>query len=261
MNTLAKIAIKEVVKAAQKAGEIILEHYHDEIEIIRKSDNSPVTIADKLSSEYIIKVLQKLHPKIAIISEENDEKENLQILRKHTLFWLIDPLDGTWVFINKKGTFTVNIALIEDGVPIFGVLHSPLDGTTYYNDEKSAYKIHKNSCKKIQAKIPGKEGYDFLVSNVNLNQSTSDFIAKYKVNTITPIPSSIKLALLAEGKGDIYPRFKPTFSWDTAAGHAILKAVGGEVYDTTGKPLIYNRKTLLNPSFIAVSDKRKVVVL
>lgn len=256
MTTLSKISIQEIVVAAKQAGDIILEHYNDEIEVIQKSDNSPVTLADKLSSEYIITVLEKLHPKIPIISEENDEKENLKILHKHKLFWLIDPLDGTWVFINKKGTFTVNIALIEDGAPIFGVLHSPLDNATYYNDEVSAYKVTKKGCKKIQPKIPSKEGYDFLVSNVNINQSTSDFIGKYRVNTITPIPSSIKLALLAEGKGDIYPRYKPTYSWDTAAGHAILRAVGGEVYDISGEPLVYNRETLLNPSFIAVADSK-----
>ncbi|MFI4983723.1 MAG: 3'(2'),5'-bisphosphate nucleotidase CysQ [Rickettsiales bacterium] len=254
MTTLAKIAINQVVKAAQKAGEIILEYYKGDIEIVRKADNSPVTVADKHSSEYIIGVLEKLHPEIPVISEENDDKQNLAILHKHKLFWLIDPLDGTWVFINKKGTFTVNIALVEDGVPIFGVVYSPLDKATYYNDETAAYKIHNKITKKIHPKVPGIEGYDFLVSNVNVNQSTADFIAKYKVNTITPIPSSIKLVLLAEGSGDIYPRFKPTYSWDTAAGHAVLRAVGGEVYDTSGKPLVYNRKTLLNPSFIAVSN-------
>lgn len=259
MDLSQKKEINHLLKTAQSACKLVLEYYnnHTDLEIESKNDNSPVTIADKKSSDLIIKSLHELNNRIPVISEENPDAQNLDIIKKHKTYWLIDPIDGTWSFIKKKGYFTVNIALIKNGEPIWGLVASPLDNSSiYYIDhEDHACKLSDGKTKLLKPKKIYDKGFDFLVSHQNLNQKTQDLISKFKIQTITPIASSIKLAFMAEGIGHIYPRYKPTCIWDTAAGHALLKRIGGEVFDaTTMKPLRYNNSTLLNPNFIAVSD-------
>lgn len=249
------LEIDKIIQIARDAGDIVMKYYEQSsIDIEQKEDKSPVTIADKKSSEFIEKELHKVHKNIPVITEEADPKYNLDLMLNNKSYWLIDPIDGTWSFIRKRGIFTVNIGFVKNGQPILGVIHSPLDGFTYYNiPSEGAFKTDGVQTNQISPKFSDKESYDFLVSHQNINQKTSDFINTYPVKTITPIPSSIKLSMLAEGNGDIYPRFKPTYVWDTAAGHAILKEVGGEVYDINGVPLSYATQ-LENPSFIAVSS-------
>jgi 3'(2'), 5'-bisphosphate nucleotidase len=260
MELTNKSDINFVIKAAKSASKLIMEYYNNslDLDIESKIDNSPVTIADKKSSDLIIKQLHVLNSRIPVISEENPAKENLEIIKKHKTYWLIDPIDGTWSFIKKAGNFTVNIGLVKNGVPIWGLIVSPIeDDAVYFIDHKSvACKEVKGRIKKIHPSKPPIKGFDFLVSNRDLNQNAQDFISKFAINTITPIKSSIKMAYIAEGIGHIYPRFKQTCIWDTAAGHALLKSVGGEVYNANGfEPLTYNdTKTLYNPDFIAVSD-------
>ncbi len=260
MTTLQRPEIDRIVEIARSAGDIIMKFYaQPSVDIERKDDKSPVTLADKKASEFIDKELNSIHKHIAFISEEADLGYNLDLMKKSKSFWLIDPIDGTWSFIRKKGVFTVNIALIQNGEPIFGVIHSPLDGNTYYNiPADGAFKTDGVQTLQISPNFKAKTDFDFLVSHQNLNQKTTDFINKFKVKTITPIPSSIKLCMLSEGIGDIYPRFKPTYIWDTAAGHAILREVGGEIYSEQGDKLKYN-KQLENPNFIAVSSTQIII--
>lgn len=253
----ANINIKKVLGIAHSAAQLLLDYYDvEDLEVERKGDNSPVTVADKESSQFISEELKKIYPNIPVVSEENDKELSLNIIKKCPKFWLVDPLDGTWSFIQKKSYFTINIALVKDGKPIWGLIQSPIFKTAYYIDEKGkAVKSEGKSVVKMLSKKISKAGIDFLVSNRNLDQKLQDFISYFKVKTITPVPGAIKFALMSEGKGDIYPRFRATGLWDTAAGQALLNAVGGEVFDIKGHPLRYNGVSLNNPDFIAVTDK------
>jgi 3'(2'), 5'-bisphosphate nucleotidase len=254
---LSSPEINAIIKIAQESAHLIMGYYNSALpEAERKSDNSPVTIADKHASEYIIAELAKINASIPVVSEENKEEDNIAIIKKHQTFWLIDPIDGTWSFIRKKGEFTVNIALIVEGQAVWGLIANPQDGAVYYMDEHNqCIKLYQKKHLVISGKDCSDSGLDFLVSHQNLNQRIQDYIAQFPVKTITPIPSSLKFALMAEGKGDIYPRFKRTCIWDTAAGHALLTAIGGGIYKLSGEPLNYNSGILENPDFIAVSRK------
>ncbi len=251
-----KIDPTKIVQVAIKASELVMSYYNKGYaEVKSKKDNSPVTEADYESSALITESLYKLDPYIPVISEEGDDQQGLGIIKRSDLYWLVDPIDGTWSFIRRNGAFVINIALVKDGNPIFGVISSPLHGSTYYNDESHVYKIEYGKTRQVHPNRDFSNGLDFLVSDSNLCQSAQDFLGKHTVKTLTPIPSAYKFALMVEGQGDIYPRFKPTYTWDTAAGHALLKSVGGDIYDINGSPLQYN-KTLLNPNFIAVVDTK-----
>lgn len=253
MNTLLNNeSIEKIKELSVKAGKLLNHYYSQDLEVIEKEDSSPVTKADLEANDIIVSGIKEISS-IPIISEENDNVANQDIMSNADLFWIIDPLDGTHSFITKRGFFTVNIALVKDGVPIFGALYSPLDHTLYWNHEDCAFSHKGSKTSKIAANSNFADGYDFLVSYRNLDSKLQDLISGYKVKTVTPITSSIKFALIAEGKGDIYPRFKDTSAWDTAAGHAILRAVGGEIYMLDKKPLVY--KTLLNPHFIAMGSR------
>lgn len=249
--------IEYIISLAGKACRVIMDYYNAPLpKIETKLDNSPVTIADKHSSDLIIEGLLKIDNNIPVVSEEREEGENLEIIKNNNIFWLIDPIDGTWSFIKKKGEFTVNIALIEGGKPVWGLIANPQDNSVYYiNTYGKCRKRYESKDVVLIGKKASDTGMDFLVSHQNLEQRMQDYVNNFKVNTITPIPSSIKFALMVEGKGDIYPRFKRTCIWDTAAGHALLLAIGGDIYDLNGKPLVYNSGNLENPDFVAVSRK------
>ena len=260
MNELLEIS----VKAAIEAGKKILEVYEKEFEVETKKDNSPLTEADKRSHLTIKDILAPLG--IDMLSEEGrqlpyDERKNWK------KFWLIDPLDGTKEFIKRNGEFTVNIALIEDGLPVAGVVHVPVTGKTYFGeknngsyiftfsdaDSKSVSEYMQNAEKLPDADAPSV--YTVVASRSHNTPETENFIDekrnKYgEVNCISS-GSSIKLCLVAEGKANVYPRLAPTMEWDTAAGHAVAKFAGCNVYNyQTGKELEYNKENLLNPWFV-----------
>lgn len=260
MNDLLKVSIE----AAIEAGKRILDVYKDEFAIETKSDSSPLTEADKRSHHAIKDILSPLS--IDMLSEEGkllsyDERKGWK------KFWLIDPLDGTKEFIKRNGEFTVNIALIEDGLPVAGVVHVPVSGKTYYGAEgKGSFVFtYKEADKKpveeyIQAaeKLPEASlpaVYTVVASRSHNTAETENFIEERRkqygdVNCISS-GSSIKLCLVAEGKANVYPRLAPTMEWDTAAGHAVAKFAGCTVCDyTTGKELHYNKENLLNPWFV-----------
>jgi 3'(2'), 5'-bisphosphate nucleotidase len=237
---------------AQEAGQAILEIYQQaDFEVQIKSDQSPLTKADLASHHIIIEALKKLTPDIPILSEEGHTLNS-----KEDTFWCVDPLDGTKEFIKKNDEFTVNIALIEQHQPVLGVIHIPLMNETFMALQgEGAFKIQDNQTQR-PLKHNGKKHSPpiFAVSRSHLNEKTKTFIDRHHGITM-PAGSSLKLTLLAEGKADAYPRFGPTSLWDMAAGHAILKETGGEIYTLDQQALVYNINRIINPDLIAVRDK------
>ncbi|MEG2339706.1 MAG: 3'(2'),5'-bisphosphate nucleotidase CysQ [Odoribacter sp.] len=260
--------LNTAIDAALKAGNTILDIYNDpaaDFEIERKADNSPLTIADRKANEVIMGYLQ--NTPYPIISEEN-KSVDFEVRRHWKSVWVVDPLDGTKEFIKRNGEFTVNIAFIQEGVPLLGVIYIPVKKILYYGTaEKGAFKIEgisrtngidfaKPVEQALRLPLNGKHaGCVVVASRSHLNVETEQFIDRIREDkgdvSLTSIGSSIKICLVAEGSADIYPRFAPTMEWDTAAGHAIAKAAGKELYETDEKtPLHYNKENLLNPWFI-----------
>ena len=252
------------IKAAYFAGKEILNIYETGFEVEIKNDNSPVTLADRAAHACILKYLDST--KLPILSEEG-KGIPFEDRKKWNPFWLVDPLDGTKEFIKKNGEFTVNIALIQDGNPVLGVIWVPVKSILYFGEQAlGAYKISNltklptqiEDFTKDENKLPIEELKDEFVvvaSRSHLSDETSDFIENLKKKhnkvTTTSMGSSLKLCLVAEGKANIYPRFAPTMEWDTAAGQAIVQASGKIVKDyKTRAPLRYNKKSLLNNWFI-----------
>ena len=252
MIVLDQTLLDHVKMIAEEAGQAILSIYQqDDFEIQIKSDQSPLTKADLSSHHIITKALKKLTPEIPILSEEGEKLES-----DIKTFWCVDPLDGTKEFIKRNGEFTVNIALIADHLPVLGVVHIPVANETYIGMKGfSAKKIkdHQVHNLSIQNNKMGQPPI-FAVSRSHLNQATQDFIEHHQAKTVAA-GSSLKLTMLAEGLADAYPRFGPTSLWDMAAGHAILKETGGEIFTLDDQPLVYNVNKILNPDLIAVRDK------
>jgi len=255
--------LKIVIEAALLAGREIMTVYSSKIEVFTKADDSPLTHADRKANAVIIDILEQTG--IPIISEENKQLD-YQTRRTWNRCWLVDPLDGTKEFIKRNGEFTVNIALIENGVPVLGVIYVPDSMELYYGDldSKTAYKVklsaHDTPLEEVlfNAKpiFPKEDTEYFRIvgSRSHLNQETNDFITgidSKRNKLIVSKGSSLKFCLIAEGLADIYPRYAPTMEWDTAAGHAICEAVGIQVIALPeGIPLRYNKENLLNPSFL-----------
>ena len=244
--------LNQVKGITEEAGRAILKIYQqDDVGIQTKQDQSPLTQADLASHDIITKALKHLTPDILILSEEG------RILDGEVdTFWCVDPLDGTKEFIKKNDEFTVNIALIEHHQPILGVIHVPVTNETFMALQgEGAFKVQDNQTQRLAKQSGGNHAPPiFAVSRSHLNEKTKAFIDSHQATTI-PAGSSLKLTLLAEGKADAYPRFGPTSLWDMAAGHAILKETGGEIFTLDDQPLVYNITKILNPDLIAVRDK------
>lgn len=244
--------ISVLIETARAAGAAILEIYHTDFSTQEKADASPLTAADLAANAIIVKALQQLTPAIPIISEETKQVD-FSIRKNWTTCWVVDPLDGTKEFIKRNGEFTVNIALVENGKPILGVVYAPVLEVLYYAEKgKGAHKIEKHVVKEIQH-------HPFntlrvLASRSHLSAETAAFIEDLKKENdveFLSIGSSLKFCLIAEGKADIYPRFAPTMEWDTAAGQIIAEEAGKKVFEyNTKTPLRYNKENLLNPWFI-----------
>lgn len=252
------------IQASLDAGAAILEVYSsDEFNVEIKGDDSPLTRADKNANDVINSYLIKTP--IPIISEENKQLEYSERKNWDTC-WIVDPLDGTKEFIKRNGEFTVNIALIENGNPVLGVIYVPVSRTLYFTSEDAskAYKIIVDdtiSTDTIISKAseikPQTETHSLVKivgSRSHLNDDTKSFISEIESENQVEIVSkgsSLKFCLVAEGAANIYPRFAPTMEWDTAAGQAICQAVGVKVIDNNTKsPLLYNKENLLNPYFL-----------
>jgi 3'(2'), 5'-bisphosphate nucleotidase len=244
--------LKEI---AVEAGNEILKIYHDERlskEIENKSDNSPLTLADKASNKVIVSSLSKSFPEIPILSEEEKHVDFAE-RANWKKFWLVDPLDGTKEFIKKNGEFTVNIALIDNGYPVLGIIYAPVFDTIYVGDvlEKIAYKIDREGVQ-TELKVNYKSEKRIAVgSRSHSSQEEADLLKTYDVVDTISVGSSLKFCMVAEGKADIYYRHGPTMEWDTGAGQAIVEASGGTVTNMqTQERFNYNKENLLNRSFL-----------
>lgn len=256
---------KTAIKAAIEAGREIMKIYiKEDFQVEKKSDDSPLTFADKKANDVIN---QRLLPTgIPIISEEN--KQLAYSERKlWEKCWIVDPLDGTKEFIKKNGEFTVNIAFIKNNRSIFGVIYVPAKKELYFGDveqgksyksilpEEENFQLEESHLKEINPSVSGNR-IKVVGSRSHMNQFTIDYIEKLrneynKEIEIVSKGSSLKFCLLAEGEADVYPRFAPTMEWDTAAGQAICNAVGLKVIDqTTSSEMLYNREDLLNNYFL-----------
>ncbi len=252
------------VLAAVEAGKKILEVYERDFSVETKSDNSPLTEADRHAHNVIKDILAPTG--IPLLSEEGKQMDYAE-RSGWSQFWLVDPLDGTKEFIKKNGEFTVNIALIKEQVPVAGVVYVPVTGKVYFgyaqagsftfnvNDagEQSLEQLIDGAAKLPDAASPAV--YTVVASRSHNSPETEDFIAARKKEhgevDIVSSGSSIKLCLVAEGKAQVYPRLAPTMEWDTAAGHAVAKFAGCSVYNyNTNTELEYNKENLLNPWFV-----------
>ena len=274
--------LETAVKAAVEAGEAILEIYARDFEVEFKADESPLTEADKASHNIIVQALETTpYP---VLSEESD-KIGYAERAGWTTYWLVDPLDGTKEFIKKNGEFTVNIALIEKGVPVAGIVYVPVEYTLYLGTEQGAFKAvkgeHFQSLEELLEKLPDLGNFQALdvsgkpsgslkvvASKSHCNDATLEFIAgleaEYGAAERVSRGSSLKLCMVAEGSADIYPRIAPTCEWDTAAAHAVVTAAGGRVFEyregsvaaeyktgsQTVSDVVYNKENLLNPFFV-----------
>jgi 3'(2'), 5'-bisphosphate nucleotidase len=251
--------IRCINNAALQAGGLIMQYRHtwlaEGFDVDVKGDNSPVTQADKAADAYICKVLRDLTPDIPIISEEGTQH---QYAAQDGLFWCVDPLDGTKTFVRGGKNFTVNIALVHNFMPVFGVIYAPAHGQLYYGSvsDDHAYKSEHGKEISITTRTASLSGLTAYVSKNHGSAMSAQLHADYNITESIPASSSIKFCRLAEGLGDIYPRFGPTMEWDTAAGHAILLAAGGRIdVMTDHAPLCYSKRGFLNPNFVAYGCK------
>lgn len=249
------------VKIAIMAGKLILEIYDTDFSVETKSDKSPVTEADGRAEELILKGLAVLCPEIPVVAEEAVSAGNIPEVGDR--FILVDPLDGTKEFVNKNGEFTVNIALIDNGVPTMGVVYAPAMGRIFWaSGPDQAFEasldgrtddshgdptpIHVN-----QDSHP--DGLIVVASRSHRDHKTDELLNHYKVRDMVAAGSSLKFCLVATGEADLYPRHGRTMEWDTAAGQAVLLGAGGVVNELNGKPLLYGKTEFENPFFIAAN--------
>ncbi len=246
-----------LLPAVYSAGEVIMEVYNrGDITVSKKDNASPVTEADHLAEAVLLKGLAAAAPGVPVIAEELAEAVGVPKDGSRE-FFLVDPLDGTKEFINKRSAFTVNVALIQDGRPVFGIVYAPALGALYLGcGPDEAYKIETPGAdwSKISVRKAG-QPLTLVASKSHRNPETEAYLAKYPGAKTVSIGSSLKFCLVAEGEADLYPRFGPTMEWDTAAGHAVLAAAGGSVFTPEGAAFPYNKPGFKNGFFIARGDK------
>lgn len=250
---MSEVRIEEIIKIAIEAGDKIMDIYENEDfskTIDFKSDDSPLTIADKAAHKIIEEGLLALGTKHPILSEEG-KHDTYDVRKCWTSFWCVDPLDGTKEFIKKNGQFTVNIALIVDKNPVLGVVYAPALETVYIGEKgQGALKIKKGVKEPI--KVNGKETNRIAVqSRSHASDDEAKLLESFNVVDTISVGSSLKFCMVAEGKADVYYRHNPTMEWDTAAGQAVVEAAGGKVLDGE-KPFQYNKEVLRNGSFLCV---------
>lgn len=244
-------------RLALEAGDAIMQIYgQEDFDVKSKSDDSPVTAADEAADALISAGLRAAFPDVLLVTEEQAASHT----KSADTFLIVDPLDGTKEFINRRGDFTVNIALVENGTPTRGIVYAPAKGRMFYTQADGASVEETGPLDKgtvgavVQIKVSSPDDTALMVvaSKSHRDQATEDYIAKYAVKDSRSAGSSLKFCLVATGEADIYPRVGRTMEWDTAAGHAVLTGAGGYVVrldDHT--PLTYGKKGYENPFFIA----------
>jgi 3'(2'), 5'-bisphosphate nucleotidase len=244
-------------RLALQAGEKIMEIYgSDDFDVALKSDDSPVTKADQAADALISDGLRAAFPDVALVTEEQADSHDVTA----QTFFIVDPLDGTKEFIKRRGDFTVNIALVEDGVPVRGVVYAPARGRMFYTnsvgqsvEESGPFDPDTpGETVRLQVSEPRNDALMVVASQSHRDQATDDYIGLYEVRDMTSAGSSLKFCLVASGEADLYPRLGRTMEWDTAAGHAVLSGAGGRVVRFDDHlPLAYGKPGYANPFFIA----------
>jgi 3'(2'), 5'-bisphosphate nucleotidase len=260
-----KALAEGLLAVALRAARVQLGHFAAGVRATFKADNSPVTVADQESEAIILEGLARIAPGIAVVSEEAVAAGNIPEIGR--TWFLVDPLDGTRSFIRCKPEFTINIALIEDRSPVFGLVYAPAMPDLYLTtgpDEAWAARLPPQSevaslaaCKleRLHTRAPDPDALAALVSASHGDARTSRFLDQHRVRDRRALASSLKFGLVARGEADLYPRAGPTSEWDTAAGHAVLAAAGGTVTTFEGAPLLYGKPGFSNPGFIAWARK------
>jgi 3'(2'), 5'-bisphosphate nucleotidase len=261
-NTLIDEFSENLALTALRAGRTILEIYDTAFEVGTKDDNSPVTKADKLAEDIILADLEKFAADIPVIAEEAAAAGNIPDVGDR--FFLVDPLDGTREFVNRNGQFTVNIALIENGRPVQGVVLAPVTGRLFLAarpgkcmefsaPQSEPIQFSDVKGRTLRTATPPEAGLRVVASRSHRDQATDDLLAEYKVSKMIAAGSSLKFCLIAAGEADFYPRLGRTMEWDTAAGQAVLENAGGVVTELDGTGLRYGKKArgYDNPAFLA----------
>ncbi len=270
--------INNLINISLSAGRRILEIYNSDFSFEIKSDNSPLTLADRESNRIITERLRRCYPDIPLITEEG-MNISYDLRREWKYYFLIDPLDGTKEFIKRNGEFTINIALMERDAPLAGLIFIPVKRTMYYAmRNQGSYKLNlddiekdnlsEEDIKELTSRLPlykRDDARDSIIvagSRSHKSDRMDAFIQslrnRYGEIEFIPAGSSLKFCLIAEGLADIYPRFGTTMEWDTAAGQIIVEESGGQVLDIeTREPLRYNKEDMKNPWFIAINDSKK----
>jgi 3'(2'), 5'-bisphosphate nucleotidase len=239
--------IDALLPVAEKAGQAILEIHASGVAAQTKDDGSPVTLADKAAEKIILEGLRVVAPEITVISEENTASHSIEAPEQ---FFLVDPLDGTKEFLKNdgKGSFTVNIALIEKGAPVMGIVYAPALGRMFSGaGHQGAYEGKT----RISIRALPRSGAVAVASVSHRDEATNQWLSDHNIKETVSIGSSLKFCLVAAGEADVYPRFGPTMEWDTAAGDAILRAAGGKVENPDGSAFSYGKSDYRNGAFIA----------
>lgn len=258
------VLVDDLVALVEAAGAAILDIYHTDFDVSTKADESPLTQADLAAHRVIAEGLSALTPDIPLFSEESDPPP-YEVRRGWSRYWLVDPLDGTKEFVSRNGEFTVNVALIRGHRPVLGVVGVPVRSQTYVGVEgMGAWRLDGGGGKAGRVALSGRkreENAPLVVvasrshGGERLERYLEDLEAVCGAVSRTPVGSSLKLCILAEGEADLYPRLGPTSEWDIAAAHAVLAAAGGDVWAADGSPLDYNSsESVLNPEFFAAAD-------
>lgn len=241
-----------IIDIAEQAGQAILAVYQQDnaaFNITGKADDSPLTAADLAAHQLIVKALTTLTPELPILSEEASDI-SWDIRKTWQRYWLVDPLDGTKEFIKRNGEFTVNIALIEQGEPVLGVIHAPVLNKTYYAAKsQGAFLKQGATSKAIAVATPG-DVVRVVGSRSHPSPDLAGYLTQFARHDMVPVGSSLKFCLVAEGSADVYPRFGPTMQWDTGAGHIIALEAGASVTFDGIASQVYQRENLRNPNFI-----------
>lgn len=245
------LLMPRLVEIVDRASVVVMEWYERGTTAAAKADSSPVTEADKAGEAVILDDLRALTPTIPIVAEE--EVSAGRVPEVGELFWLVDPLDGTREFISRNGEFTVNIGLIENGLPLLGVVAAPAIGVLWTGALGHGATRREGGVVATIKVRPRPEKLVAVASRSHRDAATDAWLAERGITDTVAAGSSLKFCLVAEGKADVYPRFGRTMEWDTAAGHGVLRAAGGRVVSAQGEPLRYGKPGFENPSFIAES--------
>lgn len=251
MNDSMTVLLEDVIGIVRAAGELVMEVYRSDFEVRGKVDTSPVTEADERAEALILQALAARTPQIPVISEEAAAAGHVPEVGQR--FWLVDPLDGTKEFINRNGEFTVNIALIDNGEPVLGVVLAPaLDRLFAGARGYGAFIEQTGERQAIHCRTVSQEGLDVVASRSHGDAEALDkFLDGRQVRSLKSAGSSLKICLVAAGEADLYPRLGRTMEWDIAAGHAVLVAAGGQIRTLAGEMLRYGKPGLDNPHFYA----------